>query len=553
MTSLQAKCRVSGTRRSDWTWYAPLWCMAWLAIGCSDANHEGDKELFTYNASDGVRSLDPGKAMDLESIWVVDQLYEGLLELDGDLNLRGALAEEWRVSDDGLSHAFKLRSGAVFHNGAPVTADDVAASFKRLLDPSAALPGRWVLDALKADGGIEVAAADSIVLHLSQPSPVFGALLATPQASILSGGGWKGQPDTEDLGSGPFTLKGWIPETAMVLHRFPRYWMKDDTGAALPIIEGVRIEFNREPGAEFLGFKQGKYDFVSALDPAWARAMRDDRGDWKPEWEGRVNEYRVPYLKTDYIGILMDPVALERGGFQLPDPRVRKAMSLALDREALIRELRAGEAAPAEGFVPPGMPGFGSALRRAHPDLNHDPERARQWLSELGIGPEPPLKRMEGLVLGTKPGMADLAAALQYIWSQFGIDIEIDIAPSAMDAERVAKSQVPLFRKSWLADYPDAENFLGLFHPDRWCPAGPNYTHFERDVVTQLLDSAMLLPASAKRTDLLRQAEFQVLEEMPVIPLWHDEVVHIVSSRWTDWTVTPTNRLDLRRVRRAKE
>ena len=553
MMSPQAMHRTTGSIGNGRAWRLPFLCFACLTIACSSPHDRQETELFTYNASDGVRSLDPGKAMDLESIWVVDQLYEGLLELDEDMNLRGALAENWRVSEDGLSYAFKLREGAVFHNGDPVTAQDVAASFERLIEPSSALPGRWVLDALKPEGGIEVVEEDSIQLHLVQPSPVFGALLATPQASILSQGGWKGKPDREDLGSGPFTLRGWIPETAMVLHRFPDYWMKDDEGNALPIIDGVRVEFNREPGAEFLGFKQGKYDFVSALDPVWAMAMRDNQGDWKPEWKGRVNEYRVPYLKTDYIGILMDSAAMERGGFELPERKLRKAMSLALDREALIRELRAGEATPAEGFVPPGMPGFGSAVRRIHPDLNFDPERARQGLSELGIGAEPPLRRLKGLVLGTKPEMADLAAALQFMWSQFGVDIEIDIAPSAMDAERVAKSQVPLFRKSWLADYPDAENFLGLFHPSRWCPDGPNYTHFEQESVTRLLDSAMVLPASDERTELLRQAEYEVLEEMPVIPLWHDEVVHIVSSRWTHWRVTPTNRLDLRHVRRAEE
>ena len=145
--------------------------------------------------------------------------------------------------------------------------------------------------------------------------------------------------------------------------------------------------------------------------------------------------------------------------------------------------------------------------------------------------------------------MADLAGALQHIWARHGIDVDIDIAPSAIDAERVARSQVPLFRKSWLADYPDAENFLGLFMPDRWCPNGPNYTHYANAEVTALLAQAAAMVPGKERESLLRRAESQVMQDMPVIPLWHDQVVHLVSRDWEGWQVSPTNRLDLRHVR----
>lgn len=521
-----------------------------LLAACGPAPEAGPDRLLCYNASDGVRSLDPGKATDLESMWVVDQLYEGLLELDAALNVQPALAETWSVSPDGLQYAFRLRSNARFHNGEPVTAQDVEASFLRLLDPAQALPGRWVLADLIADGGVEVIRKDSLVLRLSRPQPVFPGLLSTVHAVVLQGGGWAGNPDREDMGSGPFVLKGWIPETAMVLHRFAEYWMRDETGRSLPLIPGVRIEFNREPGAEFLGFKQGRYDFVSALDPQWASALRAPGA--APSRLRHFAEYRVPYLKTDYIGFLVDSVAVLEGGFPVLSGTVRRAMSMALDRESLVRELRAGEAAPAAGFVPPGMPGFGSDVRPVPSVLSWQPDSARALLAAEGIGSQAPLRRLTGLVLGTKPGMADLAAALQHTWSEYGIDIEVDIAPGAIDADRVAKSQVPLFRKSWLADYADAENFLSLFHPDRWSPNGPNYTHFEEPEVTTALARAAEMPAGTLRTAILREVEAAVLENVPVIPLWHDEVVHLVAGEWEGWQVSPTNRLDLRRVRRIE-
>ena len=115
-------------------------------------------------------------------------------------------------------------------------------------------------------------------------------------------------------------------------------------------------------------------------------------------------------------------------------------------------------------------------MKRARPPLDvlrHDPDAARALLARHGIGTNPPLQRMTGWTLGTKPATADLAAALQHTWSAFGVDIAIDVAPSAIDAERVAKGQVPAFRKSWLADYPDAENFLSLFDQHRWARMAP--------------------------------------------------------------------------------
>jgi len=526
-----------------------FWGVAPLVlVSCNSEDPSSNVTLFTYNASDGIRSLDPGKATDLESMWVVDQLYEGLLELDAELQVQPALAESWSVSDDGLIYAFRLRSNARFHNGKRVTAADVAASFDRLRDAREALPGRWVLGDLK-DDGIQTIRDDSLQLHLSRPQPVFPGLLATPQASVVFQGGRVGEPDTDDLGSGPFMLQGWIPETAMVLHRHPQYWMRDSTGGHLPYLDGLRIEFNREPGAEFLGFRQGHYDFVSALDPEWVKALKGEDGTWKPEWSGKFEVHQVPYLKTDYIGFLVDSTAAAAAGFPPLGAALRRSMSMLLDRGALVRELRADEAVPAQGFVPPGMPGFGKGQRSISSDLQWQPKLADSILAALGIGAEPPLRRFYAGTLGTKPDMADLAGALQHIWARHGIDVDIDIAPSAIDAERVARSQVPLFRKSWLADYPDAENFLGLFMPDRWCPNGPNYTHYANAEVTALLAQAAAMVPGKERESLLRRAESQVMQDMPVIPLWHDQVVHLVSRDWEGWQVSPTNRLDLRHVR----
>jgi len=542
----QAVCQSRG-----WAWSILLGVVVFA--GCCEEERGDGLDLFVYNAADGIRSLDPARATDLETLWIVDQLYEGLLELDDALHVVPALAESWSVSEDGLTLGFRLRSDAVFHDGSPLHAEDVVQSFGRMLDPDEALPGRWVLDGLRKESGIEAIGEDSLVLRLEAPNPVFPSLLATPQASILKGGGLEGDPNLDDLGTGPFLLKGWLAETAMVLHRHPLYWMRDDEGRRLPRLEGVRIEFNREEGAEMLGFRQGRYDFVSAPKPEWMEVFFEENGEWKEEWKGRFERHSVPFLKTDYIGLLMDSASYASLGVVPIDARVRRAMSLAIDRRLLVQELRAGGASVARGFVPHGMPGFTENERPLHPHLLHDPEAARALLTEVGIGTEPPLARRSLGTLGPKPATAELAAALQHAWSEFGLDIAIDVAPSGIDAERVARSEVPLFRKSWLADYPDAENFLGLFDSDRWTPGGPNYTRYADPRVDSLLHAASLLPTGEKRLALMREAERLVLDAMPVIPLWHDDVVHLVSTDWSGWRVTPNNRLDLRRVERRAE
>ena len=531
-----------------WAWSILLGVI--VLFGCSEEGPGDGLDLFVYNAADGIRSLDPARATDLETLWIVDQLYEGLLEFDEALHVVPALAESWSVSEDGLTLGFRLRSDAVFHDGAPLRAEDVVRSFARMLDPAEALPGRWVLDGLREENGVEAIGEDSLVLRLVAPNPVFPSLLATPQASILKGGGLDGDPNVDDLGTGPFLLKGWLAETAMVLHRHPQYWMRDEEGRRLPRLDGVRIEFNREEGAEMLGFRQGRYDFVSAPKPEWMEVFFEEDGQWKPEWEGQFERHSVPFLKTDYIGLLMDSASCASLGLSPIDVRVRRAMSLALNRRLLVEELRAGGASVARGFVPHGMPGFTSDERPVHPHLRHDPEAARALLAEVGIGNEPPLARRSVGTMGTKPATAELAAALQHAWSEYGLDIDIDVAPSGIDAERVARSEVPMFRKSWLADYPDAENFLGLFDSARWTPGGPNYTRHADQRVDSLLHAASLLPTGEERLALLREAERLVLDAMPVIPLWHDDVLHLVSTAWSGWRVTPNNRLDLRHVER---
>lgn len=167
----------------------------------------------------------------------------------------------------------------------------------------------------------------------------------------------------------------------------------------------------------------------------------------------------------------------------------------------------------------------------------------------LGFTPEHP---MTGLWLSTKAETADLCAYLQHAWQQIGVDVRIDVAPSGVDAERVARGEAPLFRKSWLADYPDAENYLALFTSERMAPAGPNYARFSDPAVDSLYARMQSERTAELRWELQREIETRVLQQMPVIPLWHDRVSHFVRRDISGWRINSSNRLDLRHVRKEQ-
>lgn len=550
--------------------YANLWLAAlvFCAAGCggSASDESADGQVFRYNASDGLASLDPAQARDLESMWVIDQLYEGLVELTPSLEVVGALARSWQVDSAGTEIVFHLRSGVSFHGGQPLTAADVVASWSRIVDPKVASPGRWIFDNLAArvdeEGHPGFFARDdsTVVVQLRSPQPNFAGLLCTPYASVVRAGGaaevgGAGAAEaaagldllTEADGTGPFKLGWWAPGVALVLHRHAGYWQRDAAGRGLPYLEAVHISFNREPAVEYLGLLQGRFDFVSGIDPAYAGELLDDEGDLLGQMEGVLRYERVPYLKTDYIGILVDSEAVEKLGVPVAGVEVRRAMSLGVDRAAMSRYLRRGTTEPAVGFVPPGMPGFASGGRSA---LRYDPDEARQMMEGLGFTPEEP---MTGLWLSTKPETADLCAYLQHAWQQIGVDVRIDVAPSGVDAERVARGEAPLFRKSWLADYPDAENYLALFTSERKAPDGPNYARFSDPTVDSLYNRMQVERNANLRLDLQREMERAVLKHMPVIPLWHDRVSHFLRKEVAGWQISPSNRLDLRRVQKHNQ
>ncbi len=499
-----------------------------------------DPRVFRYNESAAITSLDPAAARSLEHMWVVDQLYDGLVELTTELEVVPCLASSWAFDDSTLTYRFVLRDEVYFTTGKPLTAKDVVVSLERLRHPSVISSGGWILDAVKPEG--IVAVNDSTVdIQLTKPYPPFLGLLTTAYGSVVDSEALqKSSSDLRNhpLGSGPFELAWWLPDAGLVMHRNERYWERDEQGNRLPYLEAIHVDVVQDMGAEFLGLTQGRYDFISGLHPAYMETLLDEEGALRARFEPTLRHEHRPFLKTDYLGIRLDGLGTPEA---LRDPRVRTAMSLALDRHGLAKHLRRNAVTPTDHFVPPTMLG----LKAAHP-VAQDLTQARALLADAGY---PGGAGVGEIVLSTTSDYVDMCAAFQHDWASVGLDVKVDVVPASVHRERVAQGECAMFYKSWLADHADAENFLGLFVEANFAPGGPNYTHFKDDVFEGLFMDALTETENREaRLSTYAQLDSIVHSSMPVIPLFHDEVTHILSDKVQGWRIHPVNRLDLRRV-----
>ena len=522
------------------------WCVltacVLLAIwGCGNHQPYDPSTVFRYNESAAITSLDPAAARSLEHMWVVDQLYDGLVELGSDLQVKPCLAQSWTYDSLTLQYTFTLRDDVRFTTGKGLTAQDVVHSLERLRNPGVMSSGGWILDKVKS-GGIKALSDQEVQMTMTEPYPPFLGLLSTAYGSVMDAE-WAAAHQDElrntPAGSGPFQLAWWLSDAGLVLHRNPQYWEKDEDGQPLPYLEAVHIDVVQDMGAEYLGLSQGRYDFMSGLHPAFMETLLDEKGELREAHQGDLVLRRTPFLKTDYLGIVLDGESTPEA---LRDTRVRRAMSLAIDRQGLAQHLRRNVVFPTDHFVPPSM--LGESMPQP---TSQQLDSARALLADAGypdgFGP---------IQLSTTSDYVDLCAALQHDWQKVGLEVQVDVVPASVHRERVAQGETTMFYKSWLADHADAENFLGLFLEANFAPNGPNYTHYSNPEFERGFQRALIsMDNDSLRIEQYKKLDKMVHRDMPVIPLFHDQVSHFLGVDVQGWEVHPVNRLDLRRVRKV--
>lgn len=535
-------------------------CFLFLSLlSCSSVDEElGSKTVFTYNESNGISSLDPAFARNLENMWAVNQLFDGLVMLDESLEISPSIAHSWEINSEGTKYTFHLRTNVAFHEHEAfdsgtrmVNASDVVYSFQRIIEPKLASPGKWIFDAVnqeRVDRGFEVLDDSTLCIHLTSPFPAFLGLLSTQYAAVVPqevveryGADFRSHP----VGTGPFKMAFWMEDVALVFHKNERYWERDEEGNQLPYLDAVKIEFVRDMSAEYLGLLQGRYDFMSGLHSAYKDELLLSNGELRASFKDKIRLQKRPFIKTDYIGILVDDSASILANHPLRNPLVRRALNVGFDRKSMVRYLRNNSVyAAGHGFIPQGLPAYDTTTAYG---VTFDQEHARELLEEAGY---PNGEGIPPIPLSTTSDYVDLCEFLQFQWGQIGVKIEVDVLASASHREKVSKSQALMFRKSWLADYPDAENFLMLFNSANFCPNGPNYTHYSNVQFDSLYAAASLTTRPEDRQVIYRQMDSLVMADSPVIPLFYDQVSHFVRNEVELFETNGVNMLDLRKTKK---
>ena len=503
-------------------------CLVFLAA-CGNHRHD-DKMIFRYNESAGIATLDPAFAKDQSIIWPCRQLYNGLIELDSNLEVQPSIAKRWDIAPDGLTYRFVIRDDVRFHNGRIVTADDFAYSFSRIVDPSVASPGAWIF----SDVDSFTATNDTtFVIRLREPFAPFLSLLGMVYCSVVPkevveqyGKEFRSHP----CGTGPFKFQYWKEGVKLVLRKNPDYF--ED---GLPHLDAVAVTFIVDRQTVFLEFVKGNLDFMNSLDASYKDEILTLDGQLKAKYADRIDMTSTPYLNTEYLGFNMEDETSA-----LRDRRLRQAINLGFDRRKMMRYLRNNIGAPGTGgFIPKGLPGYSDC------GYEYDPQRAKQLLEEVkkSQGKLPKLK------LATTSNYLDLCKYIQQQLGLLGLDVQVDVNPPAALREQMAQGKVEWFRGSWVADYPDAENYLSLFYGPNRTPAGPNYTRFSNPQVSRLYTEARSCTDPAVRTRLYQTIDSLVMVEAPVMVLYYDQILHFTHKNVSGLRSNAMNNLDLRHVK----
>ena len=463
--------------------------------------------------------LDPACASDASSAEYIVEIFSGLVSFDLDLNLIPDIAETWETSDDGAVYTFHLRNNVLFHDSSRrVTADDFKFSIERALNPRMlSTVAEVYLDDIKgaltyargqADEveGIRVIDADTLEITLEKATPVFLFKLSYPVSYIVderevgdstcfSDTRWTLNPNA----TGPFKLTEFALGERIELERNTNYYLE-------PAPSLDKVTYIITGGSSFTMYENDEVD-ITGVGLNDIERVRDPNEPLNAEF------VTGEQLNVFYVGFNTEEPPFD-------DARVRRALNMALDKDLLANNILEGLATPAKGVLPPGLPGYNPALE----GIPYDPQAARDLLDEAG-GPDL-LDDAIIIVPGSGATAGPVLDAMVALWQEnLGVNIEIQQAEFGLFLRDIDEGNFQMFSLGWIADYPDAQNFLEIKLHSR---SANNETLYSNPEVDALLDQARTEFDEDARIELYQQAEEIIVNDSPWIPLYHGKTSALI-------------------------
>lgn len=499
--------------------------------------------ILRINIGGEPRTLDPARARDLKSITLVKMLFEGLTRVNQGEKVEGALAEKIDIADDLRTYTFHLRD-SIWTNGDSVTADDFVYAWRRILDPKAIAENAFQLYVIKnakacKEGKLslqelKVEAIDekTLKVELENPTPYFLELTSYPAFFPINAKVDRNQPKwteaKEDyVCNGPFTLKEWLHHDKLCVQKNEKYWDAQDVQ-----LQEIHL-FMIQEEAELAMFENSKLDWAGS--PLSTLPV-----DVLPKLREMKMLHSQPILGTYFL-------RLNTGSGLLASEKLRRALSFSIDREALVEHVLMGSQVVAQGYVPGALqlleaPYFAPMSEESLATLAKTFE---EGLQETGLQRED-LAKVE-LLYSTSERNQRIAHALQAQWMHlFGVQIKLFGVEHKVYVEKLHKGDFQMAAGSWLADFGDAFSFLEVFKERN---SSTNHTHWGDTTYTQLLETSNTTADPVERHALLARCEKILLEAMPIIPLFHYNMLYVQNENVKNIYVSRMGGIDFRWAR----
>ena len=510
--------------------------------GSKSASKNG--KILTIEEGPDVETIDPALNQSADGANYITMISDNLLRIDKDGKIAPSMAEKYEVSDDGLTWTFHLRDGLKWSDGSDFKADDFVYSWQRMVDPEVAAPyAETVLgmvdgynDAIgnpDANGNtttipdrtkLKVEAPDdkTLVVHMSHPTPYFDRLatfasLSPVKKDVVEANpdGWSLDPKTY-VSTGPFKLTEWKQGSHILVTKNEYYWNKDAVK-----LDGIKCLLMQDQNAAFSAYESGEASMIKDY----------------PVEEVTTMQKRPDYKSSPKLGIAYTDVNNDLDEFK--DPKVREALSLALDRKYMADTITAGINSPAKGFIPDGVVDWdGSAWADNITDKsvyydndNFDANlaKAKELLKEAGHENGAGLPTMS-YTTNDAGFNKKVAEYLQQAWKELGINVEVNIVEWKSFIPQRRSGNYQIARDGWVMDYNDPSNLLECAYSTN----GNNNSRYKNPEYDALLDKAANETDAKTRFGYLHQAEELLLKDAGVIPLMYQNETYLQKDNIKD-------------------